>query len=243
MKLLRSTLNDEGPTMSSREIAELLEKQHTNIKISAQRLAEKGVIAPQETPYVDPQNKQTYTEYLLTKRDSLILVAQNCPEFTARIVDRWQELEAQQSAPTLSPANFSRLQLIELAMQAEQERIESEKQRQILALEVQAMAPKVKALEQISASNENITLTQAAKLLGIKRDTLTHWLHANGWIYRQNASWVAYDAQIRTGRLVYKEAKYTDENTGQEVHRPYCHLTQKGLAYLAEKGPLLKMAA
>ena len=236
-------LTSTTQTMSSREIAELLEKQHTNIKISAQRLAEKGVIAPQETPYVDPQNKQTYTEYLLTKRDSLILVAQNCPEFTARIVDRWQELEAQQSAPNLSPANFSRLQLIELAMQAEQERIESEKQRQILALEVQAMAPKVKALEQISASNENITLTQAAKLLGIKRDTLTHWLHANGWIYRQNASWVAYDAQIRTGRLVYKEAKYTDENTGQEVHRPYCHLTQKGLAYLAEKGPLLKMAA
>jgi hypothetical protein len=32
---------------------------NTNIKISAERLAEKGVIALQETPYVDPQNKQT----------------------------------------------------------------------------------------------------------------------------------------------------------------------------------------
>lgn len=36
---------------------------------------------------------RTYTEYRLNKRDSIILVAQNCPEFTARIVDRWQELE------------------------------------------------------------------------------------------------------------------------------------------------------
>jgi phage antirepressor YoqD-like protein len=228
--------------MSSREIAELLEKQHSHIKVSAERLAEKSVIgtlAVREFTH----NGNTYTEYLLNKRDSLILVAQNSPEFTARIVDRWQELEAQHSAPALNPANFSRLQLIELAMQAEQERLESEKQRQILTLEVQAMAPKVKALEQISASDDTLTMTQAAKLLGIKRDTLTHWLHANGWIYRQNASWVAYDAQIRTGRLVYKEAKYTDENTGQEVHRPYCHLTQKGLAYLAEKGPILKLAA
>jgi anti-repressor protein len=69
---------------------------NTNIKISAERLAQKGTIALRETPYVDPQNKQTYTEYQLNKRDSLILVAQNCPEFTARIVDRWQELESAQ---------------------------------------------------------------------------------------------------------------------------------------------------
>jgi phage antirepressor YoqD-like protein len=77
-------------------------------------------------------------------------------------------------------------------------------------------------------------MTQAAKVLSIKRETLTQWLHANGWVYRQNDSWVAYDAQIRTGRLVYKEAKYTDHNTGQEVHKPYCHITPKGLAKLAE---------
>ena len=88
-------------TMSTREIAALLNRQHSNIKISAERLAEKGVIgtlAMQEFSH----NGITYTEYLLSKRDSLVLVAQNCPEFTARIVDRWQELEAGQafSVPT-----------------------------------------------------------------------------------------------------------------------------------------------
>lgn len=31
-------------TMSSREIAQLIEKQHSHIKISAERLEEKGVI-------------------------------------------------------------------------------------------------------------------------------------------------------------------------------------------------------
>lgn len=40
--------------------------------------------------------------YQLGKRDSLIVVAQLCPEFTARIVDRWQELEAQ-AAPAIVP--------------------------------------------------------------------------------------------------------------------------------------------
>ena len=81
-------------TMSSREIAQLIEKQHSNIKISAERLSASGVIGTLATQEFT-HNGNIYTEYLSSKRDSLILVAQNCPEFTARIVDRWQELEAQ----------------------------------------------------------------------------------------------------------------------------------------------------
>lgn len=118
-----------------------------------------------------------------------------------------------------------------------------EVQAQQVTRQLALVAPKAEALDRISASDETLTFTQAAKLLGIKRDDLTKWLHANGWVYRQNASWVAYDAQIRAGRLVYKEAKYTDEKTGQEAHKPYCHMTQKGLTYLAEKGPFMKEAA
>ena len=41
MQLITQTIN---LTMSSREIADLLDKQHGNIKISAERLADKGVI-------------------------------------------------------------------------------------------------------------------------------------------------------------------------------------------------------
>tara|TARA_R110000765_G_scaffold195825_11_gene301325 strand:+ start:1843 stop:2598 length:756 start_codon:yes stop_codon:yes gene_type:complete len=105
----------------------------------------------------------------------------------------------------------------------------------VLALEsaVKEQAPKVAAYERISASDETLTITQAAKVLGVKRDHLTKYMAAKGWIYRQNKSWVAYKSQETAGRLVYKEAKYTDDNTGMEVHRPYCHLTQKGVAKLA----------
>lgn len=85
-------------TMSSREIAELVGKQHSNIKISAERLAEKGVIGTLATQGF-AHNGNVYTEYMLNKRDSLIVVAQNCPEFTARIIDRWQELEAAVNNP------------------------------------------------------------------------------------------------------------------------------------------------
>lgn len=33
------------------------------------------------------------------KRDSIIVVAQLSPEFTARLVDRWKELEEERSRP------------------------------------------------------------------------------------------------------------------------------------------------
>lgn len=113
-------------TMSSREIAELIEKQHSHIKISAERLADKGVIGTLATREFD-HNGNTYTEYLFSKRDSLILVAQNCPEFTARIVDRWQELEGQ--AQKFDPGSLTRLDLLQIAMEAEQERIKAIEER------------------------------------------------------------------------------------------------------------------
>lgn len=37
---------------------------------------------------------KTISVYQLNKRDSLIVVAQLCPEFTARIVDRWRTIAA-----------------------------------------------------------------------------------------------------------------------------------------------------
>lgn len=83
-------------TMGTREISDLLGNNHSDIKRSADRLVEAGVIGNGQ-PLAEREFKtgrgNTYTEYLLNKRDSIILVAQNSPEFTARLVDRWQELE------------------------------------------------------------------------------------------------------------------------------------------------------
>ena len=39
------------------------------------------------------------------KRDSIIVVAQNSPEFTAILVDRWQELEAALVKPVQQTVN------------------------------------------------------------------------------------------------------------------------------------------
>ena len=101
-----SVLNSNQQTMSTREIAKLLGKQHINIKISAERLAQKGCIALQDIRRPNEHNGQEYHEYLLNKNDSIVLVAQNCPEFTAAIVARWQELEGVVEKTLSSSANI-----------------------------------------------------------------------------------------------------------------------------------------
>lgn len=87
--------------MTSAEIAELVGSRHADIKRSIERLVKNGVIRQPPTAFLERINNLGFKvkddvyvfEGEQGKRDSIIVVAQNCPEFTARLVDRWQELE------------------------------------------------------------------------------------------------------------------------------------------------------
>ncbi|WP_352176214.1 Rha family transcriptional regulator [Biformimicrobium ophioploci] len=81
--------------MSSLEIAEIVEARHDSVKRTVERLADRGLIS--QPPMVDgPQsaNGVVTKVYLINQRDSYVVVAQLSPEFTARLVDRWQSLAA-----------------------------------------------------------------------------------------------------------------------------------------------------
>lgn len=81
-------------TMSSREIAELLGSRHDKVKQSIERLVLKGIISkPPLGDGIKSANGTVEQIYLICKRDSYVVVAQLSPEFTAKLVDRWQELE------------------------------------------------------------------------------------------------------------------------------------------------------
>lgn len=219
-----SIIQGPAPTMTSKEMAALTEKRHDNVKRTIETLASQGVISqPQIEDGPKAANGVIEKHYLVGKRDSYIIVAQLSPEFTARLVDRWQALEAKQAAP----ANLSRMDILKLAMESEQGRLEAESRLAIAA-------PKAAALDLLAASEDAVTVREAAKLLGIKVERLTTWMHAHGWVYRLNGRWVAYQQHIANGRLEFKEANYSDPGTGQMVHAPYCHILPKGLAKLAE---------
>lgn len=217
------TLSETVLTMSSREIAELIGKNHSDLYRSIERLIAKQVIKGyQPMAYTHPQNKQTYYEYHLDKRDSLIVVAQNCPEFTAAIVDRWQELEQKQVQPDLTTAlndpTFLRNTLITY----------SEK--------VIELTPKANAYDRIATKGEgSLNLTDSAKHLQVPPRKLNQFLFSLGWIYRRTGgkSWVAYQDKLKQGYLEHKIYSVT-EQSGEEKIYPQVLITAKGLSKLSQ---------
>lgn len=144
--------------------------------------------------------------------------------FHLKVIRAYDAMATQSSAPAVPQTLPEALRLA--ADLAEQKVALEEK--------VAEQTPKVEALDRIAAGRDSLTLTQAAKVLGVKVADLTKRMHAAGWIYRQNGSWVGYDYRIKSGALSYKEANYTDEKTGMACIKPYCHVTPKGLVKLAE---------
>lgn len=120
-------------TISSLQISEMLASRHDKVKQSIERLAlNKSVIALPPVGVVQTMSNNRFYDtdvYLFTgeqgKRDSIIVVAQLSPEFTAVLVDRWQELEIQQAQPVFQiPQTLSEaLQLAaKQALQIEQDK-------------------------------------------------------------------------------------------------------------------------
>ena len=119
---------NQNLTMSSQEIADLVKSRHDNVKTSMERLAEKGLIqlpALQELGYINNLGLNcTIRVYNISKRDSYVVVAQLSPEFTAALVDRWQELENNQPKPRA--LTMREMILYTLALEDEKERLQIE---------------------------------------------------------------------------------------------------------------------
>lgn len=187
------------PTMASREIADILGIRHDTVKRTINRLAtpktdEDGIVVteaviclPPMVEYRDSLNRPAH-EYRIGKRDSYIIVAQLSPEFTAILVDRWQELEAQQS-PRVPTTMAEALRLA--ADQAE----ELERQQ----AQLQAQKPAVEFVERYTDSTGLVSLTQAAKDLQFKPRAFTRALEESGYLYRSGGALTPYQKYLDQG--------------------------------------------
>lgn len=99
-------------TMSSREIANVTGKRHDNVKRTIEDLAASGLVHPQSEDEWsrDKLGRARATRiYNIGERDSYVIVAQLSPEFTSKLVDRWQELERAVAAQVVLPSNNSKV--------------------------------------------------------------------------------------------------------------------------------------
>lgn len=202
--------------MSSREIADLVGCRHDSAKRSIDKLAEKLIISvPPSVEYLDSLGRSAM-EYRISKRDSYVIVAQLSPEFTAKLVDRWQELEAQ---ATGLPKTFA--EALRLAAD-QQDQIE----RQAAALAI--AAPKVEFVDRYVEASGLKGFRQVAKLLRANEARFREFLADQRIMYRLGGEWVPYQQHIDAGRF---EVKTGSSDGGHAFNQ--AKFTPKGVNWIA----------
>lgn len=218
-----SQKNASTLTMSSREIAELCEKQHPHVLRDIRNmlnslypnldgLDSKGIFAI--------KNEYGLTlEILLPKREVMILVSGYRIDLRAKIIDRLEELESQQKPTTKIPQSFSEALMLAAQLQAEKEQ----------------NAPKVEAFDRLATATEGaMNLTNAAKHLQMQPRAFNQFLFANGWIYKRTigSAWIAYQDKLQRGYLEHKAHPVTQSDGTEKIY-PQVLVTAKGLAKLS----------
>lgn len=214
--------NASALTMSSREITKLVNSRHSDVCKSIETLISKGVIGGyQPKPYTHPQNGQIYYEYFLNKRDTYILVAQFSPEFTAAVIDRWQELENQQNPTALLPQNY---------LQALEQLVASEKEKQALALENKAMKPKADFVDLYVDIGTTKSLRKTAKILNMPEKAMIAALERDKALYRQSGNLIPYSDKQSRGLFTVKTG------TAEHGHNfTQTRVTSKGIQWIAQR--------
>lgn len=214
--------NASALTMSSREITKLVNSRHSDVCKSIETLISKGVIGGyQPKPYTHPQNGQIYYEYFLNKRDTYILVAQFSPEFTAAVIDRWQELENQQNPTALLPQNY---------LQALEQLVASEKEKQALALENKTMKPKADFVDLYVDIGTTKSLRETAKILNMPEKAMIAALERDKALYRQSGNLIPYSDKQSRGLFTVKTG------TAEHGHNfTQTRVTSKGIQWIAQR--------
>ncbi len=218
-------VNDQTLTMSSREIAELVGSRHDSVKRTIERLVTAGVIS--QPPMVDGEKsangivlKLYKFEGEIGKRDSIVVVAQLSPEFTARLVDRWQELENQLSQPVKIPQSLP--EALRLAADLAEQKAELESKLAVAA-------PKAEFVDHYVEAAGSMGFREAAKLLKVKENDFRVFLIERAIMYRLAGKLTPYAQHLDAGRFTVK----TGENQYNGHAFTQVKFTPKGVQWIA----------
>jgi len=155
-------VNNETPTLSSMEVAEMVEKQHNEVLKSIRKYTE--YFNEGKIPLVDFWTSDTYTDgkgetrpcYLITKKGCEFIAHKTTGAkgtiFTARYINRFHEMEKALNSPTAITDN--RLEIARLIIQAPESRVSSIRE---LYPEYFSVRPEVCSLEYMSDLNTSYT--------------------------------------------------------------------------------------
>lgn len=216
-----------GVTMSSREIAELCEKQHQHVRRDIESMCAALQLDPSSFGriYKDARNRDQ-AEYCLPKDLTLTLVSGYNVVLRKRIIDRWLELEGQGRPAAIDVRDPGQLALIASQL------IEVTQEQ---AKQIEAMQGTVQAHERLCEAGGNFCISDAAKTLGIAPGTMFDWLRNHRWIFKRDGSkeWTAYADRLAAGMMEHRVITGTRPD-GSEWIGTQARITAKGLSALAK---------
>lgn len=216
-----NTQDSEVLTMSSREIAELTDKELSHVHRDIRAMLD----ALKDDPVLDhvreDRDVRGYTAaFHLSRELTYTLLTGYSVPLRRRVIARWQELEAKVARPALpdftDPAAAAR---------AWAEQYEAKKQaEQQLAL----AAPKVEFVDRfVAASSGSKGFREVAKLLGANEARFREFLMAERVMYRLGRSLMPYQNHLDAGRFEVK-AGVANEHAYNR-----CLFTPKGVEWIA----------
>lgn len=207
-----------------------------------------------ETPYVHPQNGQTYKMYTMTKDGFSFLVmgytGEKAGEFKERFINEFNRREAMlKSDDYILMRSMQILQDRIKNIEADNARLEqqAEQQQAMIDLqdrEIKQSAPKVKYYDDCLQSVNTLTTTQVAKQIGLDAEKLHKKLKEIGVIYRQSGQWLLHSPYSTWGLHATRTQTYTrsDGSTGTSIYTVWTEKGRRFIIALYQEGFDLKKA-
>lgn len=147
---------------------------------------------------------------------------------------KWKQVQSHFSKPERVESvlpELSRLEILRMALDSEEKRIEAENKLAIAAQKIEVMAPLAKLGEcMITYEKDTKTIGEIAQSYSMGRNALFNTLRAIGFI--QQGSTRPYQSHIEAGHCEVKLVARPHKPTKLD---PVCVVTMKGQAYIAKK--------
>ena len=234
----------EQKFIDSREVAEMVGKQHNELLKDIRRYAEQlgeGKI-PQsdfftESTYVNSQNKKMPC-YQVTKKGCEFIAHKltgiKGTEFTAKYINRFHEMEDAIKAHVPTGNELIALAVVEaqkLLAQKEEEIKQLEDSVQQMDKVITELTPKADYADRILSSNDCMTVTQIAQDYGLSAVSFNRILSRAGIQRKVGEQWILYAEYQGKGYVQNKTYDYEKANgtTGTKLSTVW---TQKGRLFL-----------
>ncbi|WPU24488.1 phage regulatory protein/antirepressor Ant [Cedecea neteri] len=207
-------------TMSSREIAQLTQKQHKHVVRDIEAMFEQLGESPNGYAHfwTHPQNNQQYREFRLDREHTECLITGYSAVLRMKIIRRLRELEGE-----CAPIPQTLPEALRLAADMAEQNVQ-------LANKVQQDAPKVAFVEQYVEAGGAKSLRETAKILNMPEKAMIEVLLRDKVLFRQSGNLLPHALRQRDGLFSVKTGTSDFGHAYTQTR-----VTPKGVQWIAQR--------